>query len=65
MSFNLGRYKDCPHCDGTGKCQNEYHQNGANEWASDFILGSDCPAGCDGSSSHAGDCPHCDGTGDG
>jgi hypothetical protein len=54
---------DCPHCDGTGVCQDDYHDNAANEIASDFVLGADCPSGCDGSSISAGYCPHCDGSG--
>jgi len=54
----------CRHCDGTGECQDEYHDTGATNWGSDFVLGPDCPSGCDGHSSRAGDCPHCDGTGE-
>lgn len=54
---------DCPHCKGTGVCQNDYHRNAANEIVTDFLLGSDCPSGCDGNSLQAGECPHCNGTG--
>ena len=52
----------CPHCDGTGICQDDYHSGGP-EIVMDLVIGADCPSGCSGSSIGAGQCPHCDGTG--
>ena len=59
MSYN----EECPHCDGEGICQDDYHDSGINEAGADFVLGSDCPSGCSGSSLGAGKCPHCNGHG--
>lgn len=57
---------ECPHCNGSGECQDEYHESalGSGGIVTDFVLGSDCPSGCDGNSYEAGDCPHCGGSGD-
>ena len=53
----------CPHCDGTGICQDDYHSGGPG-LVMDLVIGADCPSGCSGSSIGAGQCPHCNGTGE-
>ncbi len=52
----------CPHCDGTGLCQDDYH-GFIPGLVSDLFVGADCPSGCTGTAIGAGNCPHCNGTG--
>lgn len=59
---------ECTHCNGTGKCQDDFHsgtlsgnENGPS--LSDNFFGH-CPSCGDGNTEYRPDCPHCDGKGD-
>jgi hypothetical protein len=67
----------CPHCDGTGKCQDDFHSGTQlqNPFGGEDDEGVDRPSWLDnfiGSCPSCGvsytemrpDCPHCDGTGE-
>lgn len=56
---------ECPHCEGKGVCQDDYHQDTFPAAAKE-MFGSDkkeCPSGCDGGPYHPGECTHCEGRG--
>lgn len=57
----------CSHCDGSGKCQDDFHlgtfsddDNGPDLW--DHI-GGKCPSCGSTNTEMRPECPHCDGTG--
>jgi len=58
--------RDCPHCDGTGECHNDFHTDFAGidpaAWAK-LITGTDCPA-CGEAPGEPGNCSVCGGSGE-
>jgi hypothetical protein len=57
----------CPHCDGTGTCTHEYHDENFDPIGgiTDFVehLLDDCP-NCGAEGNPPNDCPHCNGSGE-
>jgi len=57
---------ECGACDGTGTCQNEFHDDSGPRIIGVFIqdaIGDTCPA-CGQSAGHPGKCSVCGGTGE-
>lgn len=55
--------QECPHCNGTGVCQDEFHEDyNLRDQALTFI-GFKCER-CGGGSGDPGACPHCNGSGE-
>ena len=60
---------NCSHCDGTGKCQHDFHtgifgDEDDSPTIMDIVFLSECPNCGDDNMEWPGDCPHCGGTGD-
>lgn len=53
----------CPHCDGTGLCQDAYHDDTFSAAAKELFGSNDDegPSGCGGGQYHRGVCQHCHG----
>ena len=60
---------ECPHCKGSGKCNNKMHDCGSGFLDAvfgvieDISTSPECPD-CGGEITVIGDCPHCDGSGE-